>query len=38
MVEYYFKFKITNLEEYAEYYEKLAWLGHMDIIDKKIKD
>jgi hypothetical protein len=36
LIEYYFKVKVKNADEYAEYYQKLVWLGHMEVIDKKI--
>lgn len=37
LIEYYFKVKVKNADEYAEYYQKLVWLGHMEVIDKRIK-
>lgn len=37
MIEYYFKVKVSNIDEYAEYYQKLKWLGDMEIIEKRIQ-
>jgi phage gp36-like protein len=37
LIEYYLKFKVKNIDEYAEYYEKLRWLSAKNIIDIKLQ-
>lgn len=37
MIEYYFHIKVSNIDEYTEYYQKLKWIGEMEIIDKRIQ-
>lgn len=33
LIEYYFKKKVTTLDEYAEYYQKLKFLADAKVID-----